>query len=58
MKHDFKGLSDQVPTVISDNFLSLSEKGVFHDGPKVARELFKTANDVQGRRRVMDGYLK
>lgn len=58
VKHDFKGLSDQVPTVISDNFLSLSEKGVFHDGPKVARELFKTANDVQGRRRVMDGYLK
>jgi len=45
--HDFKGLSSQCPLVVSDNFLQLTPRGVYHNGDKVARELFQTAFNAQ-----------
>jgi len=41
--HNFRGLSQEVPRVISDNFLLFRDEGVFHDGDKVVEELFKLA---------------
>lgn len=43
--HDFKGLAQEVPSVISDDFLELRDQGVFHNGTKVVDELFKLAFD-------------
>lgn len=45
--HDFKGLQEEVPLVISDNFLQLTSKGVYHNGEKAAEEIFKTAFNSQ-----------
>ncbi len=45
--HDFKGLKEQVPRVISSNFLRLENGGAFHDGDLVAQELLRSL----GRRR-------
>jgi len=45
--HDFKGLTEEVPLIISDDFLSFTEKGVYHNGEKVAEEIFKTAFNSQ-----------
>lgn len=50
--HDFKKLSEECPLIVSDNFLSLTTKGVYHDGNKVARELFQTAFNNQRRIKV------
>lgn len=47
VEHDFKGLTEEVPLVISDDFLSFTEKGVYHNGEKVAEEIFKTAFNSQ-----------
>ncbi|WP_424309146.1 gluconeogenesis factor YvcK family protein [Carnobacterium sp.] len=41
--HNFTGLSEEVPRVISDNFLLFRDEGVFHDGNKVVEELFRLA---------------
>ncbi|WP_192987563.1 gluconeogenesis factor YvcK family protein [Carnobacterium mobile] len=41
--HDFKGLSEEVPRVISNGFLQLRDEGVFHNGDKVVEELFNLA---------------
>lgn len=43
--HDFKGLAEEVPSIISDDFLELRDQGVFHNGTKVVDELFKMAFD-------------
>ncbi|MGB7366797.1 gluconeogenesis factor YvcK family protein [Carnobacterium jeotgali] len=43
--HNFKGLAQEVPSVISDDFLELRDQGVFHNGTKVVDELFKLAFD-------------
>ncbi|MER2226710.1 MAG: YvcK family protein [Carnobacterium sp.] len=43
--HDFKGLAEEVPSIISDDFLELRDQGVFHNGTKVVDELFKLAFD-------------
>lgn len=40
VRHDFAGVKDEVDLVISDNFLSLTENGVYHNGKKVAEEIF------------------
>ncbi|MGT2666019.1 gluconeogenesis factor YvcK family protein [Streptococcus rifensis] len=37
--HDFKGLQDQVPRVISSHFVEFENGGAFHDGPLVVEEL-------------------
>lgn len=47
VKHDFKGLQEEVSLVISDDFLELRDKGVYHDGEKVAEEIFRTAFNSQ-----------
>ena len=41
VEHDFKGLQEQVPSVISSNFLRLENGGAFHDGNLVVEELMK-----------------
>ncbi|ALD72598.1 YvcK family protein [Streptococcus gordonii] len=41
VEHDFKGLQEQVPRVISSNFLRLENGGAFHDGNLVVEELMK-----------------
>ncbi|KRM78541.1 hypothetical protein FC84_GL000799 [Lapidilactobacillus dextrinicus DSM 20335] len=43
VKHDFNGLQAQCRCVISDDFLSLHDHGVFHDGDKVATEILNRA---------------
>lgn len=43
VKHDFEGLQKQCDCIISDNFLSLHDNGVFHDGDKVATEILNRA---------------
>lgn len=47
VKHDFKGIQEEVPSIVSDNFLELRDKGVYHNGEKVAEELFRTAFNEQ-----------
>jgi uncharacterized cofD-like protein len=47
VKHDFKGLQEEVPMIISDDFLELKDKGVYHNGEKVAEEIFRTAFNAQ-----------
>ncbi|WP_035054421.1 gluconeogenesis factor YvcK family protein [Carnobacterium pleistocenium] len=43
--HNFKKLAEEVPSIISDDFLELRNQGVFHNGEKVVDELFKMAFD-------------
>lgn len=43
VEHCFKEMKDQVPFVISDDFLELRNNGVYHNGEKVAVELFNQA---------------
>lgn len=42
---DFKGLRAQNCRVVSNNFLSLRDHGAFHDGDRVAEELFNMAGN-------------
>lgn len=42
VKHDFQALSKIVPQVISDDFLRLTDKGVYHNGEKL-KEIFNIA---------------
>lgn len=39
--YDFKGLREQGCRVISDNFLKLRDRGVFHNGEQVVEELMR-----------------
>ncbi len=45
--HDFKGMQKEVPIIISDDFLEYRNKGVYHNGEKVAEEIFRTAFNSQ-----------
>lgn len=47
VEHDFKGLKNEVPMIISNDFLELRDNGVFHDKNKVVEELFKISFDTQ-----------
>lgn len=47
VEHDFKGLKEEVPMIISDDFLKLTDRGVYHNGEKVAEEIFRTAFNSQ-----------
>lgn len=40
--YDFAGLQKKVPSVISSDFLNITEKGVYHDGDKVVEEILRT----------------
>lgn len=44
VKHDFKNLKEQVPMVISNDFLNITEDGVYHDGDKVADEILRAVS--------------
>ena len=41
VEHDFDGLRQQVPRVISSNFLRLENGGAFHDGDLIVDELMR-----------------
>lgn len=43
VKPDFKSLRDMGCRVIQDDFLSLHDKGAFHDGKKIGREILNLA---------------
>lgn len=47
VSHDFQGLRDEGVRVISADFLSLHDGGVFHDGEKVVSELFRLVFGVK-----------
>lgn len=44
---DFQAMKNMVPKVISDNFLKLTDKGIYHDGHKIGQELYDQASDYQ-----------
>lgn len=44
VEHDFKGLQEKVPMVISSDFLNITEKGVYHDGEKVVDEILRSVS--------------
>lgn len=44
VEHDFKRLQEKVPMVISNDFLNITEKGVYHDGDKVAEEILRAVS--------------
>ena len=46
VEHNFSQLQELVPFVISDDFLTLYQDKVYHNGPKVAEELFKKAFEI------------
>lgn len=51
VNHDFSRLSSMVPYVISDDFLQITEKGVYHNGAKVAKEIYNIAMHENTRTR-------
>lgn len=44
VKHDFKRLEELVPMIISNDFLNITENGVYHDGDKVADEILRAVS--------------
>ncbi|MDN6730947.1 MAG: uridine diphosphate-N-acetylglucosamine-binding protein YvcK [Atopostipes suicloacalis] len=42
--HDFKQLQKLVPSVISNDFLNITEKGVYHNGDLVVEEILRAAS--------------
>ena len=44
VKHNFKGLQDLVPLIISNDFLNITEKGVYHNGEKVVEEILRAVS--------------
>ena len=44
VNHNFKGLQDKVPMVISNDFLNITDKGVYHDGDKVVAEILRAVS--------------
>lgn len=47
VEHDFEACREEVETVISDNFLNLTDKGVYHNGEKVVSEIFHLLSSHQ-----------
>ncbi|MEY8291539.1 uridine diphosphate-N-acetylglucosamine-binding protein YvcK [Carnobacteriaceae bacterium 52-44] len=44
VEHDFKRLEEKVPMIISNDFLNITDKGVYHDGDKVAEEILRAVS--------------
>jgi uncharacterized cofD-like protein len=44
VEHDFKGLEKRVPMIISNNFLNITENGVYHNGDKVVEEILRAVS--------------
>lgn len=42
--HDFKRLEEKVPMIISNDFLNITDKGVYHDGDKVVEEILRAVS--------------
>lgn len=44
VEHDFMRLEEKVPMIISNDFLNITDKGVYHDGDKVAEEILRAVS--------------
>src|SRR5699024_6882076 len=44
VEHDFKKLEVKVPKIISNDFLNITEKGVYHNGDKVVEEILRAVS--------------
>jgi uncharacterized cofD-like protein len=44
VEHDFKRLEEKVPMIISNDFLNITDKGVYHDGDKVVEEILRAVS--------------
>lgn len=44
VKHNFKGLQERVPTIISNDFLNITDRGVYHNGDKVSEEILRAVS--------------
>lgn len=44
VEHNFKGLQERVPMIISNDFLNITEKGVYHNGDKVVEEILRAVS--------------
>ena len=44
VEHNFKALKEKVPMVISNDFLNITAKGVYHDGDKVVEEILRAVS--------------
>ena len=44
VEHNFKGLEERVPMIISNDFLNITEKCVYHDGDKVVEEILRAVS--------------
>ena len=42
--HDFKNLEQLVPVVISNDFLNITDNGVYHDGDRVVEEILRAVS--------------
>lgn len=42
--HDFKKLEEKVSTIISNDFLNITDKGVYHHGDKVVEEILRSVS--------------
>nr|WP_035618793.1 YvcK family protein [Lacticigenium naphthae] len=47
VEHDFKALTEETAQIISDDFLEFRSNGVYHNGEKVAEELYQQAFHIQ-----------
>ncbi|MBU3851980.1 MAG: uridine diphosphate-N-acetylglucosamine-binding protein YvcK [Candidatus Paralactobacillus gallistercoris] len=52
VKSDFQGLRRQGCRVISNDFLSLHDHGIFHNGDKIATEIVNLALEARARRKL------
>lgn len=49
--HDFKKLQEKVPVIISNDFLNITENGVYHNGDLVVEEILRAASfDFRNRK--------
>lgn len=44
VEHDFQGLQEIVPRVVSSDFLNITDKGVYHDGDLVVEEILRATS--------------
>ena len=44
VEHNFKGLQEKVPLIISNDFLNITDTGVYHHGGKVVEEILRAAS--------------
>lgn len=50
--HDFKKLQEKVPVIISNDFLNITENGVYHNGDLVVEEILRAASvDFRNRKK-------